>query len=67
MPKTMETIVTEQTAPTKKTVTWETIRTMNSEELSQYIKALEDEHKADMRALRSWQRNLALIEKKKAE
>ena len=66
MPKTMETIVTEQTAPTKKTVTWETIRTMNSEELSWHIKALDNDHKANMRTLRSWQRALALIEKKKA-
>ena len=66
-----------KTDPTKKTnaeptadvkpigmMTWETIRTMSSEELCQLIKALEDEHKADMRALRSWQRALALLEEK---
>ena len=55
--------MTTETTETK-TVTWETIRTMNSEELCQYIKALEDDHKADMRTLRSWQRALAWVEAK---
>ncbi len=74
MNETMKT-ETEKTDPTKKTtadadakpigmMTWETIRTMSSEELCQLIKALQYEHKADMRALRSWQRALALLEEK---